>query len=78
MIDELKRKCISNDWKYNNFTCYLLESGRTAGSMAVLFGCTNSITHYWLHNDLSTAVNVLFLLARKVKLMKNIDIFDFL
>lgn len=78
-MDELKRKCKARHWAYNNYTCYLLESGRTSNSISVLFGCNASLCNYWKYQeDLSTAVSVLFLLVRKVKMVLGVDILNYL
>lgn len=78
-MDELKRKCKARHWAYNNYTCYLLESGRSSGSVAVLFGCSLSTCNYWKYQEeLSAPVNVLFLLVRKVKLALGVDILNYL
>lgn len=76
---ELMRRCRARGWACNNFTFYLIESGKNAGRVAVLMSCNLSVTHYWLRQEeLTNAVSVLFLLVRKVKAMYNLDIMDLL
>lgn len=77
-MDNLWKRCEVRRWVPNNFTFYLLETGRNAGAVAKLFGCPLSTTNYWLRHELSASVNVLFLLCRKVRMSKGFDLLDLL
>lgn len=73
---ELKKRCLVRGWLPSNFTYYLLESKRTAGSIAVLMSASLGTTNYWLHNELTRPISFFFLMVRKLKLQYNIDLFD--
>lgn len=74
---EIMRRCAVRGWAYNTFTAYLLETNRSAGRVAVLMGASLATTNYWLYQEhLAAAVQFLFLIARKLRQSRGIDILD--
>lgn len=75
--NKLKARCLARGWEFNNFTAYLLETNRNASIVAYCLGISRSTSYFWLtQKELSGVVNFFFLIARKLRTEKNIDILD--
>ena len=73
----LKARVLARGWKFNNFTAYLLETNRNPSIVAYCLGISRSTAYYWLtQKELSGVVNFFFLIARKLRTERNIDILD--
>lgn len=76
-MDAISKSLKMRGWSANNFTLFVIESHMSVGHIAYLMGINRATARYWLHQDkLSDAVNFIFLVARKMRMM-GADLFDY-